>query len=364
MRFEILGLGDRQRWTAFIERLEPSQRDVHFLPEYGEIYQRTYGFVPMLAVGEDQSGLVVQPLVKRPLNGLPFLQGVAEPFFDVTNPYGYGGPLVQAGSREAAIALLVEFDRRFRAAMLEQRVPAEFTSLHPLLQNHELLAAAGTVAPADQKDVIFVDLSPSEEELWKETRKGHKSSIKKAVKSGIRIEEIAGPVDFETFNRLYYATMERNRAAERWVFPRDYFRTCLELLGPERVAFFFAWHDRAPAAACIVMHAFETAYYHFSGSDSDYYAMCPNNLMVHEVALWAKRRGYRRFHLGGGVSSSPDDPLFVFKSGFAHRSARLYTYGRVHDSETYARLCRLKQEHELATEGRVSASEFFPLYRR
>jgi GNAT acetyltransferase-like protein len=366
MSFDVLGCDDA-RWPALIERLDRRRRDIHFLPSYGAVYRRTYGFDALLAVLDEPDGLVIQPFVRRPLNPLPFLrdQAIEKPFFDVANPYGYGGPLVEARDGEQAVGLFRRFHAELGAHFRADHVAAEFTSLHPLLGNDDIVRAANVVTVEDQKDIVYVDLTLSEDELWQQTRRGHKSSINKAKKSGVSIDEVAPTADdFATFNKLYFATMDRNQAAARWYFPEDYFRNCWELLGADRVAFFFARHEGNVIAAWIVMHAFDTAYYHFGGSSPDFYHLRANNLMVHEVALWAKRRGYRALHLGGGVTSAPGDPLFVFKSGYAHKTARLRSYGRIHDEATYAELCRLKQAHEIAATGQLSSSGFFPLYRR
>jgi hypothetical protein len=64
------------------------------------------------------------------------------------------------------------------------------------------------------------------------------------------------------------------------------------------------------------------------------------------------------------VSASPDDSLFVFKSGFSDRRATLHTYHRVLDRPTYDELCVLKEKHERATGACVADPGFFPLYRR
>jgi len=80
--------------------------------------------------------------------------------------------------------------------------------------------------------------------------------------------------------------------------------------------------------------------------------------------LWAKRSGYRRYHLGGGVTSKADDSLLRFKAGFSDLRAPLYTYFCVRDRAVYDRLCERKKAYERETAGTESASSFLPLYRR
>ncbi len=367
MEFEVLtGMeADAARWRSLVDRL-PAHRDIHFLPEYGEIYRRTYGHAPFLAVYGDDGRFVLQPFVRRPLNALAFLsdQHVAEPYCDIASPYGYGGPVSLCSSAEEEAALYAAFETRLLDYCRNERFASEFTSIHPLLEGARMLRSAGAEL-LRQKEVVYMDLPGSEAQRWKDTRKGHRSSITRARRSGVRVEKVPATADnFEELLRLYYETMKRNRAAPRWIFPRDYFRNCYECLGERRVSLFFARVGPALASAAILMHDFDTVYYHFSGSDDAYYDYCPNNLMVFEMATWAESAGYRRFHLGGGVTAEPADSLFVFKSGFSGQRAALYSRQRVLHQPTYDALCELKRAHEAAGHDAVADAGFFPMYRR
>ncbi len=369
MQFSLLSMSaeESDRWSSYVRKLEPEDRDIHFLPEYGRIYQKTYGYEPYLACYEDGEDFVIQPFVKRPLDGLPFLRGhgTGERYVDISNAYGHGGPLCRCDDPDRARRLLREYDRYFRAYCVENKIASEFTSLHPLLDKQRVLLDLNLVSATRQKEIVYVDLAVPEEEIWGGLRKGHKSSVKKARKSGVSVGKVEPTSEnLGILNRLYYDTMERNRAADRWYFPKEYFADCCEQLGKERVSLFVAYVGSVPAAACILMHAFDTVYYHFSGSDERFFGLCTNNLMVYEAILWAKQKGYKRFFLGGGVSSSSQDSLFIFKSGFSEKRASLYTYGRVHHSQTYEYLCSLKRAHEKATLGSELKSDYFPLYRR
>jgi hypothetical protein len=357
---------DMSEWSACIGRLHDREKDVHFLPQYLNIYEKTYVYIPCLAYFGEDDNYIVQPFVKRLLNNLPFLKGRSlEPFYDIANAYGYGGPLCRSDDPAKISSLFKDFDSHFRAYCFQKRIAAEFTSLHPLSASQKSLIDTGLLPAKLQKEVIYIDLTIPETEMWKGVRKGHKSSIKKAEKNAVRIEK-AEPtsVNFDALNRLYFDTMKRNKASERWFFPAEYFRNCFEQLGESRVSLFFAYVGEGLAAASILLHDFDTVYYHFSGSDERFYSYCTNNLMVYEIAKWSRRQGYRCFYLGGGVTSSIHDPLYIFKSGFSDRRADLHTYGRIHHAATYEQLCTLKKDYERSVFGNNIESDYFPLYRR
>jgi serine/alanine adding enzyme len=366
--FKVLNASgaDATAWSALIGRLPADRRDIHFLPEYGQVYAATYGVAPKLAVLERDNDLVVQPFIVRRLDELPFLkaQGAPGGFLDIANPYGFGGPLCACDGDAARETLLGAFEREFTAYCEAESYASEFCSLHPLLGLAQDLERSGGAAPVAEKEVVYMDLAADDVELWRGVRKGHKSSIAKARREGVKVERVeCSEANLEAFKGLYYATMERHQAADRWFFPQNFFANCLEILGEERASLHFAAVDGELAAAAMLMHDFEIAYYHFAGSDLRFNAICAGNLLVYESARWAKRAGYRYFHLGGGVSSSPDDSLFIFKSGFSERRATLYIYGRILDESVYRRLCQLKLQYENET-GWSGNIGYFPLYRR
>jgi hypothetical protein len=358
---------DANFWSSLILKLQPGQRDIHFIPEYGQVYKETYGYEPYLAFYGNEKKFVIQPFVTRHLNELIFLnhQVLKEDYFDITNPYGYGGPIYQCGSEGEAVDMIREFDNYFREYCDSVKIASEFVSLHPFMKSHEVLMHADLFPLTKQKEVVYLDLSLSYDDLWKGIRKGHKSSIKKAKSKNVQIKKMeSSPENFQELNDLYYSTMERNKAAKRWYFPENYFYNCYKLLGDNRISLYFAYVDGECATAGIFMHDFDTIYYHFAGSDEKFFDYCPNNLLIYEVALRAKELGYKNFHLGGGVSSGTNDNLYIFKSGFSNVTAPLYTYSRIHHFATYELLCELKKKYEVATLGAEIESDYFPLYRR
>lgn len=369
MTFRVLRADepDRSRWNEILSRLPGSLRDLHYLPEYGLIYRDTYGYEPMLAVLERDATVVAHAFVRRPLNALPFLVHAAsgEAFYDIATPYGFGGPLVTGASGADAVALLRRFDAAFREWCGSERLAAEFSCLHPVLGNHDLIAASGIVRPQPTKEVLIIDLDAAEASLWAAISRGTRSSIQRARREGVTVERVdPDAAALEVFGRLYVQTMRRREAAPRWFFPPEYFPSCVSRLGPERSALFFARCEDEVAAAYLLLNDERTAYYHFGASDARWLDRRPNNLLMYETLLWAKRRGLSTYHLGGGVTAAENDSLLRFKSSYGGRRAVLYTSCRVLDEGVYRRLCERKTRHESLTAEPVADPDYFPLYRR
>jgi serine/alanine adding enzyme len=369
MTFRVLRADgpDRSRWDAILSRLPAELRDLHYLPEYGLIYRDTYGYEPMLAVLERDAAVVVHAFVRRPLNSLSFLShaGGGEAFYDIATPYGFGGPLVAGVSGAAAIESLRCFDTAFREWCRSERLASEFCCLHPVLGNQALVAASGIVTTRPAKEVVIVDLDAAEATLWARISRGTRSSIQRSRREGVRVERVQpDAATLELFGQLYDETMRRREAAPRWFFPPEYFPSCVSRLGPERSALFFARCQGEVAAAYLLLNDARTAYYHFGASDVRWLDRRPNNLLMYETLLWAKRRGLSAYHLGGGVTASENDSLLRFKSSYGGRREVLYTSCRVLDEEVYRDLCERKLRHETLTTEPVANRDYFPLYRR
>jgi hypothetical protein len=369
MDFEILSAQGRHaaRWTALIQDLPPAHHDVHYLPEYGRIYGDTYGFAPSLAVYEAEAGYVLQPFVLRPLKVLPFLADApdAASFADIANPYGYGGPLCNAPDAQSRRHLYTAFAKAFASWCDEKKIASEFASLHPFMVQDQCPMIRDVLASTYEKDVVFIDLTADEESIIKQLRKGHRSSITLARRSGVRVEKVEVSVtNLLEFKAMYEATMARRQAAQRWFLPQDYFANTVCNLGEGRTSLLFAKVDGEIESGCLLMHDFRTAYYHFAATWAKRPELGVNNLLVFEAAIQTKHAGFTKLHLGGGVTSSPDDSLLRFKAGFSDRRAPLYTYFCVRNRTVYDTLCERKRAHERATIGQESISDFLPLYRR
>ena len=369
MTFRVLQAegADADLWQEALEDLPAALRDLHYTPGYGRIYRDIYGYEPLLAVYRSGPQLVVHAFVRRSLEVLPFLAEAPDRagFTDIATPYGFGGALIARPEAEDSAEALAAFDRHFRGWCIDRRIASEFVCLHPLLGNHALIARAGIAEPHAQKSVIVVDLRGKKADLLGAVSRGTRSSILRAGRSGVSVEEVA--VDeraLARFQALYFSTMRRRGAQPRWLFPDGYFPACVHYLGADRSALLVARCEGEWAAAYLLINDEQTAYYHFGASDERWLDRRPNNLLMYEAMLWAKRRGLQRFHLGGGVSSAENDSLLRFKSSFGGYKTALYTYGRVLAEEPYRQLCALKLAYEQRTHAAVADPEYFPLYRR
>lgn len=352
-QWQLIAPGNRL-WQ---EILEQTPHDFYHMPGYVRLSADFEGGKPLGFVAEEGEYRFFVPLVVRPIR----IEGASdEGLFDATSPYGYPSPLLQGPPDEQARAAFLERALNLLLCELRQRdVVSLFLRLHPLLPlprkpfcRHGVLVEHG--------ETVFLDLTRSEEEIWRQTRKNYRSRINRARRSGAIARMDRECADLDRFIEIYWQTMRSVRADDEYFFSRWYFHELKDILGG-------ALHlgtvkiDGRIACAGLFSEVGGIVEAHLLASRPEFVKAEPVKLMIDFAHRWAKERGNRVFHLGGGRGASHDS-LFQFKSGFSRsRSTFLSWRAIICDARynTLVRRCNLRH----AADG-DSPDGFFPGYRK
>ena len=179
--------------------------------------------------------------------------------------------------------------------------------------------------------------------------------MRKAEKNEIEIKYSTSEKDLKKFSELYLKTMDRAKSSKKYLFPYKYHKETFDNL-KNNITLFTANYKGKIIASSTFMHKYGFLHYHFSGTDKNYLHLAPNQLLLWKVALWGKEKGFKTFHLGGGLSNDPKDKLFHFKSGFSQNTSRFYTSEKIYDSILYQKLNKIKKQNK-------KNLNYFPNYR-
>lgn len=358
-----------EKWRELVSKCP--RNDIFFTPEYALVFEGSEGETRADFGGEaqlffygDEQNYIVYPFFKRRISELrfaEFLPPEAKDWLDTVSPYGYSGPLAAIGEPETEETLWQGFWKEFHNHCLKSNIAAEFARLHPFIKNHLPLQRFTDVNMKSRDHVVYVDLEQDEPAIRKGMTKGHKSSVSKARRNGVEIVRSKTKDEADAFYQLYIDTMERNEAHRAYFFSKEFLDDTFRLLG-EDVQIFSAWYKDQIIAASLFLFKGNLAHYYLSGSDVDFFDLCPNNLLLYEAILWAKEQGYRILNLGGGLEI--DDSLFHFKASFSKTTADFHTFSRVHNESAYKILCRSRDEYDKSTGNEVAKAGYFPEYRR
>ncbi|MDX6606767.1 MAG: hypothetical protein QOD14_1307 [Solirubrobacterales bacterium] len=183
-------------------------------------------------------------------------------------------------------------------------------------------------------------------------RKRLREQIRRNERHGWSMEAIPGPEAASgqrtAFERAYAETMARTGAAERYLYPSEYFEI---LLRSERSWLMAGSREGSGLAGAIAVASDGYLHYYLGGTADEALGDSPmKNLFAAMISL-GEDLGLP-VSLGGGLESG--DSLDSFKRGFATGEAPFRTHELVCDPDAY---------EELAARSVPAPEDFFPAYR-
>jgi Acetyltransferase (GNAT) domain len=241
----------------------------------------------------------------------------------------------------------------------ELRVVSVFSRLHPLFPQRTILAGLGDF---ELSRTVSIDLTLTDDLQRAQYQRSHRWGINKLRRGNLHCVKEQDGSYLEDFRRIYYETMRRVNAAQRYFFPPTYFTHLSSALG-SRLHLFVCLRDGQAICGGLFVACHGIVQYHLGGTQDDALHLAPMKLLLDEVRLWATGQKLRVLHLGGGVTSCPDDSLFAFKKGFSDRIHEFATWRWVVFPTVYQRLCEAKVRLDERHQSHAAHPHFFPVYR-
>lgn len=270
---------------------------------------------------------------------------------DIVTPYGYGGPHLEGNPER-----IKDFYREFYQGFCkEENIVTETLRLHPLTENHVTLEQVIEVVPV--RKTIAVDLLLPYDEILSGYSTNCRRNIQRSInKYGLTFEEKKGEEAIEIFTALYYQTMDRRDADQKYYFSREYFETMMQenpLCQPLMV---FGYYEGQPISGHLILMGHRYAHAHLQGSNDDYLFVGPNHAMINYSVLKSKDAGLEKLHLGGGFREG--DGIYQFKESFNKKSSSLFYLGKhILNNNAYQEIV------ESLSVNPEDYPDFFPIYR-
>lgn len=339
----IIDIAEAPLWDDIVRGFR--KYDVYYLSGYVKAFQVHGDGIPQLLFYEEHDLKAIYVYMKRTT--------IVDGYYDSITPYGYGGVLFEGNT---SLTNINAFWVAYVNLMNELNIVDNFVRYHPVLANSILMNEVSDVM--DLGKTIALDLS-SPDVIWENMTSKNRNMIRKAEKNGVEIFHGRDIALFKDFIRIYNATMDKDNAADYYYFNDDFYRSIHEDLY-DNYELFYAIYDGKIIAMSIILFANDQMHYHLSGSVIEYRNIAPTNLLLYKAALWGCERGFKTFHLGGGVGSGEDN-LYRFKSAFNRNSDFRFSIGKqIFNLEKYRKLVEKRKKMDSRfNEG----SNFFPLYR-
>lgn len=330
---------EAERWEALAAG-SPTP-DVYYLPEYAlAASEIEHAETVAVVAGADLCRLLA-PLLIRSMSAED--NGSNVQWTDACSPYGYGGLLSLSGHQPSRDDLRLFFDG-LRGWCSERRIVCCVVRLHPLMRQEEWFSSGeqalrlrvrGTTTAIDLNEWDRAHDRP------RGMSKGRESDLN-AARRVLRVswtsgEDADADSRIQGFAALYDQSMEARAGEKFYRFPRSYFSRLAELGRHFGIA--SAWMGDELAGASIFLAGRDYAHYHLAAVNETGMKFKASTLLVVEGARWARGRGCKLLHLGGGLS--PGDSLEDFKRSFGGQSYRYGYLALIVDPVRYEELCRM-----------------------
>jgi len=355
--YDILCLGE---WASVC--MKYGITDLPYQPEYLKLWEINGDGKATLFFYEDTCGIVLYPFLIRSLDTLAFIsKEMSKDNYDITTPYGYGGPLVKAYDSSKTDLLVANFQLEFLDFCKGNNIVSEFVRFHPLLENHKYFLNYLNIETANY--VVYVDLSLSEEQIWKNYEYNNQKNIKKAIRMGVEIIIDTNLDYMDEFIEVYYHTMQRENAKNYYFFSKEFFEFLYLYLRNNAIIFLSKIENKMVSVE-LALYDNTVIYSFLGGTLEEYFPFRPNNILKHELILWAKKRNIKYYLLGGGYL--PNDGIFRYKRSFAKNGVKDFYIGKkIHDIGKYTRFEEAFNSNFIKLYPHINPAQikYFPIYR-
>lgn len=339
-KFYTIEVADKQAWENTIKAC--IFYDIYHTHFYHSLES---SFPSVLFVSEFNDELIVFPFKVRNIEDTGY--------FDLTSVYGYCGPI----SNKRFSTLSEEHFAFFHAAFTEfcrkNYIVSVFSRLHPLCDYGNFFRASGEVA--DINKTVVIDLRQSPESHLKNYRKSTRHEVRYLREKNFVVVEKKGPENINHFIEMYYKTMEKVRAFDRYYYDKDYFHGFLNNDDYE-VILLSVEKDGVFTAGAIFTVVGNVMQYHLATTAEDFIKDAPMKLVLDEARLLAIKKNLHFLHLGGGFAGRDNDNLYLFKSGFSKMRLQFSVWKHITDINQYNKLVTYNDIWR-------KVNNFFPLYR-
>ena len=246
-------------------------------------------------------------------------------------PFGSYGGMVTGSANEEDLEMLAEEVTKY--CLGERMWHTEIADF-----SGALALSAFSAFEAKETHAHILDLSGGFDHVWtKRFNKNIRKMVRQAKKKGVIVRPFSGEADVERYIALAEHTLKRRSGVTREL---ALYANCMKTMGPSGNAVgHLAWWEDKPVAGAIHLVGGGVAMNWLSASDSRYWHVRPNNIVVCRVIEEMCKRGLESYNFGSSPASATE--LIRYKESWGAKGHR-YTH-RIMTSRRYRALRLLRR---------------------
>lgn len=317
---------DRDKWSEFVSRHPDG--NIFQSPELFDVFAHTHGYRPIAAAAVDDKGNIagiVSAVIQEHSPGI--FRRLS------TRAVAWGGPLINVNgkgnyTREHDAVLQTLLDHYDRLAGTSA-IYSEYRNFRDQ-QNEKKLFQHSGYQYEDHLNIL-VDLTKSEEQLWKEIDHRRRNCIRRAQKEGTLFKDLTPHIDVTEIDQIYNILDNVYRKAKIPLAHISLFQYAADILGKkDMIRFFGALNNGKIIGTLVALCYKDTIYDWYAGSSREYYHKYPNDLLPWNVFLWGKEKGYKIFDFGGAGKPGKPSGVRDYKKKFGGTFVDFGRYSKVH----------------------------------
>lgn len=308
----------REEWQTFVET--HPKGNVFQTPQMYDVYQQTPGYAPqVIALEQDKQmvGLMMWVVMRE--------KGLKAPFS--ARSIIQGAPIAKDDKPEYIIALLEAYEQMRDKSVIYTQVRNHFE----MLTVNDAFQQCGYRFESHLNFIIMLD---NEEAVWNRIGKGRIKQIRKAQKNNLMVTAFTGAELTDEKIDQGYAIIET--VYKRAGLPLVDIAQIKAANKAQLLVLFFVHSEEGEVMGCRfgLLHGKEM-YGWYAGSESRFYSLYPNDILIWETLRWGIANGYEVFDYGG--AGEPNKPYGVraFKQQMGGQLVNYGRYEKIHKPWMY-----------------------------
>ncbi len=326
---EVVSATETKKWREKLSQF--TSVDVCHMPEYHLAYEtRFFQAKALMWTYQKDKNCFAYPFLLSPvlLHNKKNSEITQTGYYDISGIYGFSGPL----STTNDATFLKETWEQFTKWARDQKAICEFIRFSVSAQNFAWASPESEVLP--NRPIAMSALDKDREKYLASLPQKTRNMIKRAKRDGLQARKIEFKNGLSDFRQLYEKTMDRNEATTFFFYDDRYYNLLLSLPKNE-IGLYAVYKDEEMIASAISLRHKEYAFYHLGAIDKNPAYQGLGNLVLFEMACDLASQGVKILNVGGGRTTSEDDPLFKFKKSNGTYVEQFYIGKRVIDNSAY-----------------------------
>jgi len=305
---------DRNKWTIFVSK--HPYGNIFQTPEMCEVYQNTKKYEPVfLSVIDEKNDIygILLAVIQKEYSGI--LGNLT------ARSIIHGGPLIKDDNPDILKFILKEYNKIIK----DKVIYSQFRNFREWDDLKSIFIKNGFLYEAHLN--ILIDLTKSEEQLWKEVHSKRRNEVRRATKEGASFSVEHS----EASLKKCYGILQEVYDRAKLPIPNYKFFHNLFCIDSDAKLILFCAYYKDEIIGCMLALCFKNTIYDFyAGSKKKFYNKYPNDLIPWEVFKWGKENNYKTFDFGG--AGKPDVPYGVrdYKKKFGGEFVNFGRYEKIH----------------------------------